>query len=197
MFCTISDLENLLHLSIPTEKIPSAEAAIAAATQAIKNYTCQTISQVVDDAITLDGNGKTRLFLPELPVTGITSVTVDGSSLVDGTDYKLGMYGVLYRLGGYVWTAGIANIEVVYSHGYASIPDDIVNVCARAAARAYQAGLRAEELGGVAVQSLGLGDYQVAFGAENHGEGYAGVSGVRPLLLSEKDLLNRYRLVSQ
>lgn len=197
MFCAVSDLENLLQLDISVEKIPSAEAAIKAATETIRNYTNQEISLSENDVIVLDGNGRTRIFLPELPVASISDVKVDGESLVDGEDYKLGQYGVLYRLGGSVWSDGVQNIEITYTHGYDPVPDDIVSICARAAARAYQAGLRAEDQGGIAVQSMGLGDYQVTYGQESHGEGYAGVSGVRPLLYSEKDVLDRYRLVSQ
>jgi len=197
MFCTVQDLENLLQVDIPTEKTTSAEAAIKSATEAIRNYCHQYISAKTNETLYIDGNGKTRLFLPELPVTGITSVADGLETLTADDDYKLGQYGVLYRLGGNVWTEGIQNIKIVYSHGYDPIPDDIVSVCARAASRVYQAGLKSEAMNGIAVQSLGLGDYSVTYGQENIGEGYAGVSGVRLLLMSEKDILNRYRLVSQ
>ena len=193
-FCAIDDLQNLLQLTIPAEKVGSADAAILAATEAIRNYTNQKISLVTDETIILDGNGRIRIFLPELPVVNVTSVTLDGVLLVNGTDYKLGSHGIIYRLGGNKWTDGIQNIEIIYSHGFATIPDDIKTVCVRAAARAYQAGLKAEEMNGISIASYGLGDYSVTYGQDQVAEG---VSSVRPLLLSEKDLLNRYRLVIQ
>jgi hypothetical protein len=59
----------------------------------------------------------------------------------------------------------------------------------------YQAGLRAAETAGVpGVVSKSLGDFAVTFGGESVVEGTMGASGARMLLLSEKDLLNRYRL---
>jgi len=50
------------------------------------------------------------------------------------------------------------------------------------------------------VASKGLGDYSVSFASEaggGVGEGLMGVSGARMLLLSEKDILDRYRYVMQ
>jgi hypothetical protein len=61
------------------------------------------------------GTGSTKLFLPELPVTAITSVKVDGILLAP-TEYALAEDGVLWRNRG-VWTVG-ACIEVEYTHGH-------------------------------------------------------------------------------
>jgi len=69
----------------------------------------------------------------------------------------------------------------------------------RSASRVYQAGLRAKEINGVTgVQSTSLGDYSVSFGSEQGGgvgEGVMGASAARGLLLSEKDILDKYRMV--
>ena len=104
----------------------------------------------------------------------------------------LGNYGQLWRVNRR-WAVGNQIVTVTYTHGYSTIPDDIVAVCTRAAARAYQAGLRAEDAGGVpGVASKALGDFSVSFAAEGS-EGVMGVSAARMLLLSEKDMLNKYR----
>jgi len=50
------------------------------------------------------------------------------------------------------------------------------------------------------VAAKSLGDYAVSFASEvggGVGEGLMGVSGARMLLLSEKDILNKYRYVMQ
>ena len=149
MFCTVSDLEAVLHLEIPAERVAAAQFAIRAATAAIQGYCHQVLAEVVRDQVTLDVPvGCTRLFLPELPVTAVTEVVESGTVLVDGEDYVLGQHGVLHRLGAY-WAPGIGTVVATYTHGYAELPADIVAVCARAAARTYQAGLRAAELAGV------------------------------------------------
>jgi hypothetical protein len=198
-FCIVADIENFLQISIPAAKIASAQRAIAEATEAIKNYCHQVIERVTDDVVTLDCAGGAKLFLPELPVISVASVVEDGETLVVTDDYKLGQHGILYRIGD-LWAEGIQIVTVTYTHGYVTLPDDIVGVCVRAAARAYQAGLRAAELEGViGVTAMTLGDYSISFGSEGGGgvgEGVLGASAARMLLLSEKDSLNRYRYVA-
>ena len=200
MFCTVSDVQNLLQVEIPADKIGSCERAIEEATSAIQNYTHQTISSVADDSLVIDGRGGTKLFLPELPVISVTSVAEDDVELTVSTQYKLGQYGVLHRIGN-KWASGVQNIEIVYSHGYQTIPDDIVSVCTRASARIYQAGLLASELGGnPAIEGESIGDYSVSYSGaygNTSSDGLMGVSSPRMLLLSEKDVLNRYRVVNQ
>ena len=196
MFCTVQDLEQFLQLEIAAEKESNAEAAITAVTAAIQNYCGQILSQVEDEEITLDCAGGTRLFLPELPVSAVSAVVEDDETLTADDDYKLGQHGILHRIDD-DWTEGIQIITVTYTHGYETIPDDVVAVCVRAAARAYQAGLRAEEMEGVpGVSSKSLGDYAVSFGSEQSvgaGEAVWGASAAPLLLRSEKELLNRYR----
>ena len=199
-FCTVADIRAFLQIEIEDDDA-SALRAIEEATEAIRNYCHQTISLVEDDEVTLDCAGGRRLFLPELPVLSVAEVVEDDETLTAGSDedYQLAQYGVLYRVGR-DWEAGVQVITVTYTHGYAAIPDDIAGVCTRAAARGYQAGLRASEVDGVpGVAAYSLGDYSVTFGAEGGGgvsEGVLGASASRMLLLSEKDALNRYRYVA-
>jgi len=202
-FCTIDDVREFLQLDIDEEsKIASCMRAIVAATAAIRNYCHQEIELSEDDEITLDCWGGQRLFLPQVPVVSVSSVVEDGDSLTAGSDedYQLGQYGILYRVGKN-WASGVQIVTAVYTHGYETIPDDVVDVCTRAASRAFQAGLRASEMDGVpGIVSTSLGDFAVSFGAEGGGgvsEGVMGASASRMLLLSEKDTLNRYRYVAQ
>lgn len=141
---------------------------------------------------------QTKLFLPELPANppygGVASVTEDGDLLVQDDDWKLGAHGILHRIDAY-WCEGIQIVTVVYTHGYAIIPQDVHDIATRAASRAYQAGLRAAELAGIpGIAAMTLGDYSVTFGtAEAAGEGVMGASAAPLLLKSEKAILDRYR----
>jgi len=203
-FCTVQDVENFLQITITgADKVASVVRAITEATEAIRNYCHQHIDEVVDDIITLDCAGGTRVFLPELPVTQVAEVIEDEEALVVEDDYLLGQYGILHRVG-QDWAVGIQIVTVIYTHGYDaydSLPDDIVAVATRAASRAYQAGLKAAETAGVpGVSAMSLGDYSVSYASEaggGVGEGLMGASGARMLLLSEKDILNRYRYMAQ
>jgi hypothetical protein len=197
--CTVADLADFLQIPIADDSAP-ALAAIVEASAAIRNHCRQQLDEASDDEYTFDvGERQTKLFLPELPVTEIAEVVEDGVTLTVDTDYKLGRYGILYRIGAY-WTAGVQTVTVTYTHGYATVPDDVMAVCKRAAARAYQSGLRAAETAGVAgVQANSLGDYSVQFGGEQAGSsgydgGTLGASAAPILLPSEKRILNRYRL---
>ena len=178
----------------------SLDRAIVEATATIRNYTNQHIAYVAEDVVKLDG-GNRMLFLPELPVAEIVTVTEDGEELTEDEDYALGRYDVVYRLKRPTWAAGYLNISVAYSHGYTMIPQDITDVATRIASRVYQAGLKASDNDGVpGVASKSLGDFSVSYTAEQGGgtsEGIMGASAFRALLMSEKDILNRYRLKRQ
>lgn len=199
-FATIQDIEDFLQIDIfgDADRVASANQALEFATEIIRNYCRQWIEEVIDDQFTFDcAAGLSRLMLPELPVIEVSQVVEDDEILVVDTDYQLGQWGILHRVS-QNWSTGIQNVTVTYSHGYYDIPDDIIAVCTRAASRAYQAGLTAAESAGVmGVASKSLGDWSVAFqsGAGGGvGEGLMGASGARFLLMSEKDILNRYRV---
>jgi hypothetical protein len=200
-FCTVDDLEELLQIPIEgVEQIASAGRAIKEATAAIRNYCHQYLELVEDEEITLDNClYGTKLFLPELPVVSVSSVEEDGETLAVTTDYKLGQYGILHRVNRR-WARGIQIITVTYTHGHETLPDDVVQVAVRAAARSFQAGLKSAEMDGISgVSSRALGDFSEAFSSEAGGgisEGIMGVSGARILLLSEKDILDEYRYKS-
>lgn len=192
LFCTVQDIADFLQIEVDE---PAAMRAITEATIAIKNYCHQEIELVEDDEITLDvGERKTKLFLPELPVVELSEVIEDGELLTEDDDYKLGQWGILYRMpSGAIWAEGIQIVTMIYTHGYAEIPQDIVSVCTRAASRAYQAGLLSADSEGVpGIASKALGDFSVSF-QPSGSEGTMGASAARFLLQSEKDLLNRYR----
>ena len=197
-FCTIADLVALLQIEIEYDDV-SAQRAITEATAAIRNYCQQTIELVEDDEYTFDVRpARWNLLLPELPVIEVSGVVEDGETLVEDDDYQLANYGQLVRVGRR-WAAGIQIVTVTYAHGYETIPDDVVAVCTRAAARGYQAGLRSADSDGVpGVASKGLGDFTVSFVGETGGgvgEGVMGASAARMLLLSEKDVLAAYRYI--
>ena len=205
-FCRIADIEEFLQVSIPSAKVTAAQRAIDEATAAIKNYCRQVLELTEDDEVTLDSPGAYTLCLPEMPVVEVSEVIEDDETLTEGDDYVVLASGILRRLN-QRWVRGFQVIIVTYTHGYRlptgnsatgdPLPDDIVGVCARAAARAYQAGLRSEEQGGIpGVRSTSLGDYSVGFAEDSGGGGESalGASSAPILLRSEQRILDKYRL---
>ncbi len=188
MFTTIDHVAAFLQLDIE-EIDPSIERAIAEATEVIRNYCRQYLSYIEDELTLVYGNGSRLLSLPELPIVNIDEITIGGSEVGYRVNYNTGLV-LLDRCLGVFEPA-----TVIYSHGYEQLPDDIIAVATRAASRTYQAGLKSQTQGGIiGLQAVSIGDYSETYGGDSATEGQLGVSGSRMLLLSEKDILNRYRL---
>jgi len=194
-FCAIADVSDFLQIEISdADKVASCQRAITEATAAIRNYCRQYIELVEDDEHTFDVRpARWNLLLPEVPVVEVSSVVEDGETLTADDDYQVDNSGQIWRVSRR-WTAGIQIVVVTYTHGYETIPDDVIGVCTRAASRAYQAGLKAEDAAGVpGIASKALGDFSVSFTGDG-AEGVMGASAARMLLLSEKDVLDKYRM---
>lgn len=182
-FATIPELQAFMGEDFDAARADLAELALDLATGAIRNFTGQHIELVIDDTVTLDGTGRSVLFLPETPVTEVTSITVAGTALA----YVSGNYEFTWTPAGMVGRRGVSwgtepqSIVVVYSHGYATIPDDVRSVCLSVAARGMSnpLGLRSE--------SVGSYSYSVAVPA-------TGVPTGLSLNDAEQDMLRSYRV---
>ncbi|MFD0344012.1 hypothetical protein ACFVH0_36000 [Streptomyces sp. NPDC127117] len=158
-WATANDLR--AHLRLDTIDEPAAERAIKEAEEVIRGSLRQTIDEVVGDVVHLVGAGHRILNLPEMPVTAVTLVKVDGQVLAQGTDYRWNRYGTLTRLNG-CWPLD-ADIEVTHTHGYNSVPPLLVQVCLQVAGRAW---VNPKE----AISSESLGDYSVSYDKDRTGQ---------------------------
>jgi len=123
------------------------------ATAEIQGYTGQTIEAVADETVRLVGNWSHQLELPERPVTAVTSVTMIDPQvsqvLVQNQDYTWQRRGLLWRPRGYSlatertfdigiyanWGGPDREVEVTYSHGYATPPVFVKKICLEMAKR--------------------------------------------------------------
>lgn len=94
---------------------------------------------------TYDGNGLSVLYLNEWPITAVDSVSLRTSAsafgtTLESTEYYTGSQGRIYRYAAAVygwtngeqrsvWPEGDQNIQIVYTGGYATIPDDLKEAC--------------------------------------------------------------------
>jgi hypothetical protein len=152
LFANATDLAALLQRTFDATDNAAAAVALRMATAAIKNHTKQTIEQVVNDQVDLQGNWSHKLWLPERPVTAVSAVSIIGGSgfvrevvLTPNTDFVLGPMGLLRRVSyitgrlltpasGY-WGGDMAIVRPIYTHGFPTIPDDINAVCLSVASR--------------------------------------------------------------
>ncbi|MFD0384686.1 hypothetical protein ACFQ2B_27925 [Streptomyces stramineus] len=88
----------------------------------------------------------------------VDSVKLDGTLLVEGTDYEWSESGILRRLGCQYWPARLGCLEAVYGHGWAEIPDDVAEVVIDQARSLYTVV--------PGVQSKAVGGQSVTFGAQ-------------------------------
>jgi hypothetical protein len=178
---TQTDLEAALQRTLDPDQ---AALALRRASARVRKYCRQEISLVENDTITLPGNGRV-LRLPQRPIVvddthpltvvelfGISNVEYEALELRDytriGTELTRGeAWWAPTRLMGWPWMRpqGIwaQRVRVTYSHGYAEIPDDILDVVVDVAGLTMTnpQGLRSEA----------IDDYSRTFAAETIGSG--------------------------
>lgn len=115
-----SALQQDLDLSTATLWVEAGTAVVQAAAGG------QRIVQVVGDTVTLMGSTSSWLDLPQIPVTAVSAVTLDGSSvaageLTGGGNYRL-IGNRLWRGDGWQVNRGVpSEVVFVYTHGYAPL----------------------------------------------------------------------------
>jgi hypothetical protein len=123
-FISLADLAAYLRKTIESDDL-LAIAAADAACQAVRDYINQDLNLVRHDTITVNGNGRKELLLPQLPVLEVHEIQVSDEIVAD-TDWVLGAHGILYRVETpYVWQSGVGNIDIEYTRGWAITEDDL------------------------------------------------------------------------
>lgn len=163
-FASTDDLATLLSQSFDEGEELKAELLLDMATAVIKSWTRQDIEAVANDEVKLPGTWGTDLELPQWPVTGVSSVAVNGLAIdVTGWtwnsrqlirrgflgprafDWPIGVFinesdlndWPLQPGGIFHWSGPAATIEVTYSHGFATVPGDVRAICLSIAARVF------------------------------------------------------------
>lgn len=109
-------------LGRPAPDAARVNALLALGSKAFRTATRQDISHVAGDVATLDADGSWCLLLPQVPVTAVTAVSVDGTAL-DADAYEWSAKGILRRCDG--WPDGYRKVAVTYDHGYEDTPEDV------------------------------------------------------------------------
>lgn len=118
-----ADWSNYTNVPVPS----NAATLLAASSAAIRNYCGWTISREVLTDQEIDTKGTGLFFLPTLKLESIEALSVGGTSFVPGTDYQFSTKGMVRRLPyGYIWPRGFRAVKISYTHGYATVPEDIV-----------------------------------------------------------------------
>lgn len=147
LFAATDDLEARLGIDFTAEEDIRAEMLLTLASGLIQDAAGQQIALVTDDELTMPGTNADRITLPQRPVVSVTSITLDGSELAEGTDWYL-KDNTIYRIssslsdsdsicGGF--GSPTQTLVITYTHGYATtdIPGLVTSICLEAAVRVW------------------------------------------------------------
>lgn len=149
--------ELAVWLGVPADN-PQLLAALTAASRRFRGAVGHPITFVEGDTTVLDGNGRTEILLPAAPVTAITSVTLDDTLLVEGTDYTWSADGYLRRADCQPWPDRLRCLTVVWDHGTVEVPEDIQEAVIDQARSMFRVQ--------PGIQSYTAGSESVTFGAQ-------------------------------
>lgn len=193
VLATLDDLEQRLGRDMTDVEAARVDALLADASAMVRAFTGQDFAVVEDDQVTLRGQGGT-IRLPQRPVTAVTSVVAiggDGAPDVtvvdwvwDGIDQiRIGEGSFVINLPAVWWDDDgyPGTYRVTYSHGYETVPADVVAVVCGMVMRTLTAPTMA---GGVRSETIGPYSYQLDA---------AGTGLSVAMSQADRDALKRYR----
>jgi hypothetical protein len=153
-FASSDDLATRLGVTFTDAEKQRADKLLADASALIQDEAGQKIGLVTNDVFEIPAITDDRITLPERPVVSVSSVTVDGTPLVEGSDWYLEgdtiirLSSTLTIIDGtdsaaYPYGAGFGlpdqTLTVTYTHGYAdgTIPGTVKAICLEAAVRVW------------------------------------------------------------
>jgi hypothetical protein len=124
---TVAAVKKWLGIKDATDDDTLLSSLVSGVSRWIENWLSRTIASATY-AETLDGNGKDAIFLTNTPITAVSSVKVNGVSIparasVTGSGYTFDEDGIY--LVGYCFTKGRRNVDLGYTAGFASTPEDL------------------------------------------------------------------------
>jgi hypothetical protein len=158
-FATAGELSQLIGNTEPTD-LARMQWFLNLASAMIRGYTEQELSTVTGDVVVFEPTWSQTLYLPERPVTAVTTVTVKA---VATTEYRVVDERKIVRgldpnvLTSLTWQYGAT---VTYNHGYDESTEAykrLKTICLEAASRAYTLNERSasEAMGSTLMESAG------------------------------------------
>lgn len=179
----LATLEQLAARATQAFDEARATAVLDDVSAAVRNYTGQTVTAETTTDRFVVRNFKVRL--PQRPVSEVSDVSdIDGAALTyswDGLETIVVPRRTVDQFDYDVPLISPPVVDVTYSHGYETVPDDLVAVVCNVAARALAEG---PEMAGVTQESVV--SYSVSYGP-------IGASGPLGFFAAETRVLDRYR----
>lgn len=182
---TVADLEARLARSLTAEETTRADALLDGASARVRSYTGQTFTQATTTDRLRVRSGAVRL--PQRPVTDVTAVADMNTNDVTHTWHNGDVVYVTADVpDSWAWEPrrnGLSWVDVTYEHGYAAVPDDVIEVVCQMVLRAF-----GQPADGAGFTSESVGTYSYSVGA-------AAAAGAVGMLADERAALDVYRRV--
>lgn len=136
---TVADLSAYLQEALADDDA-SALFYLKSASGQVRDYLQQQVTQVTDDVIIVDPLDNLSVFLPEMPVTAVTTVEtlVEGVwTVMDPSTYTASLITGQVSAVADLWPSTPGSWRITYTHGFAEVPDGLVGVVVAVAARGY------------------------------------------------------------
>lgn len=137
-YCTQDDIEKYLDTTFDSNPDPSVSLIISHVSALIDAYCNRdfTLHENVVEYYDGKGKGHNVIMLKNYPVTAVSEVVEDGTTLTENTHYVWFRDGRLVKVSnGYVdpnkwyWKAKVKAVKVTYSYGYSTVPTEIKTIC--------------------------------------------------------------------
>lgn len=179
------------HIGITgTSEDTSLQQIVDAVNVFVGTYCHRTFESATYTEELYDGSGGPELVLKNYPIITITEILVDTEEVDERTDVgEEGYYiknannGILYNNAG--WSRGRGNIQITYTAGYATVPNDLKYACLAMAA--YFRNMKGKD--GIMSESLGSYAYSIASGLNN----MLGELTIPSVII--KNILDRYKKI--
>lgn len=155
---TPADLAALLQIDEAELHVPAATLLIECATAVVQEAAGQRIVRASSTA-TLEPSPGRWLWLPQIPVVSVESVSLDGTALAEG-DFQVRSHRLWRETGWQLLTSPPTEVVVAYTHGYADGAQELQR--ARQAVVALAGAVYGNPSGASRVQ---IDDYAVAYEA--------------------------------
>jgi uncharacterized phiE125 gp8 family phage protein len=128
--CALADVKAFLGITgSATDAV--LQSLVTNASALIESY-CSRVFARATYTETRNGNGGSRLFLANSPVSAVSAVAIDGQTIPAASGPLTTGYafdaGVIY-LRGYCFNRGVQNVTVSYTAGFATVPADVAQAC--------------------------------------------------------------------
>lgn len=148
---TVDELAAFMGKTFSASERDHAAAVIDVVEGAIESETGVSFIAITDDAVRIQADGHGIIELRSRPVTAVSSVTDVDGDVIDYVEFD-GL-STLYNL----YPNQV--VDIVYSHGFPTVPKDIRGVALGSASRVMYnpSGLRQETVGAISVTYPGIG----------------------------------------